>query len=65
MNASLKMKLFLLVASIVALAGCPNESASSGPVAVCKSAGTQCKMSGGQLGVCSYDKQTLVCLSQH
>ncbi len=61
---NVKMIIILFV-SISMLIACPNQSESTGPVKICKSAGTQCKMTGGQLGVCSYKRQKLVCLSQH
>ncbi|MFW6057917.1 MAG: hypothetical protein ACOC9W_03580 [Persicimonas sp.] len=48
--------------------GCPGQGqdSSSGPVDTCETAGEQCRLGGGQLGVCSpkADGQ-LECMSQH
>jgi hypothetical protein len=52
------------------LAACPDDSArSAGPVETCTKVGEQCKMGGGQLGVCmtdmNVDPPKLFCMSQH
>lgn len=48
------IRIHLLVALVgLTLAGCPDDSASGGPVETCESIGQQCKLGGGQLGVCT------------
>ena len=59
------MKRFLPIAFVVLLCACPGAEQNDGPVDVCVSAGAKCKMSGGQLGVCTFNEQQLVCASQH
>ena len=65
------MNLFRIVLCVfcISLMGCPHEGESTGPVDTCSKAGEQCKMGGGQLGVCMNDMQKdppqLFCMSQH
>ncbi len=59
----------IVVALALLVTGCPDETPSGGPVETCTKAGEQCKMGGGQLGVCTSDMNTdpprLFCMSQH
>lgn len=60
--------LYAIVAlvAVTALSGCPGNQAASGPVATCEKAGQQCKLGGGQLGVCAAGANgELECQSQH
>jgi hypothetical protein len=56
---------FLLIVLTSLVAACPGNNASSGPVDTCQSVGQQCRLEGGQLGVCNYQNDELACLSQH
>ena len=58
----------LLTVWIVVLAGCPNDTTrgSGGPVDECESIGQQCRLGGGQLGVCTMDTEgQMTCDPQH
>ena len=58
--------LTIIVFSLLLGTGCPPTTDASGPVDVCTSAGTQCRMGGGKLGVCTTDaKGAMRCASQH
>lgn len=60
----LRMLIIVVMASM--LAGCPQEGGSGGPVDTCEKIGQQCRMGGGQLGVCSAGADgELECVSQH
>jgi hypothetical protein len=47
------IKTTVLLALAVALTGCPKSDQASAPVETCEQIGQQCKLGGGQLGVCS------------
>lgn len=58
-------RIVLSIALLLA-AGCPSGDSSSGPVDKCTNTGQQCRMGGGQLGVCTMDTAgDYVCASQH
>jgi hypothetical protein len=60
------MKMLVTIIALVGLVGCPGQEPSSGPVDTCESAGQQCRLGGGQLGVCSAGSgEELECMSQH
>ena len=46
--------------------GCPDAETGGGPVDTCTTAGEQCRIAGGQLGVCTMDTRgELTCAPQH
>lgn len=57
-----------LALAVVALlvGGCPDDTAAGGPVDTCTKAGEQCRIQGGQLGVCTMNTDgELTCAPQH
>jgi len=56
----------LFVWLALAASACPDGSKSHGPTDTCESIGEQCRLGGGQLGVCTADANNeLVCEPQH
>ncbi|MGM0558926.1 MAG: hypothetical protein ACQEVA_21235 [Myxococcota bacterium] len=45
----------VLLTAALALTGCPNDASEGGAVDTCEKIGQQCKLGGGQLGVCTMD----------
>ena len=59
-------RILVTMMSLLCLTGCPTNDTSTGPVDTCEKAGQQCRLGGGQLGVCSMQTDgELVCTSQH
>lgn len=56
----------LLIGLLVAASACPDTSESGGPTDTCESVGQQCRLGGGQLGVCTSNADgDLECVPQH
>jgi hypothetical protein len=59
------LRILLLILAVVAV-GCPGDEQNSGPVDECTRVGQQCRMGGGQLGVCNMNTSgEYHCTSQH
>lgn len=55
-----------LCAILLGAAGCPDATESEGPTDDCQSIGEQCRLGGGQLGVCTAEADgELTCAPQH
>ncbi len=60
------MRIWIVIVALLGLVACPGQDASSGPVDTCETAGQQCRLGGGKLGVCSPSADgQLECMSQH
>jgi hypothetical protein len=58
----------MIIIALIGLVGCPGQDGSAGPVDTCQKAGQQCRIGGGQLGVCvakTGQELELECASQH
>ena len=63
MSRSLLLCIWLL---LLAATGCPKAGESGGPVDACSETGQQCRLGGGQLGVCTMNTAgELRCAPQH
>lgn len=60
------IRLFISLLAATLLAGCPQPDEASGPVDTCEKSGQQCRLGGGQLGVCHMTpRSAFECVSQH
>lgn len=56
----------LLIWLAAATTGCPDAADDGGPTAECTSIGQQCRLGGGQLGVCTKNAdRDFECVPQH
>lgn len=59
-------RLVVSLSAAALLAGCPQSNEASGPVDTCEKTGQQCRLGGGQLGVCHMKPDgQYECVSQH
>ena len=55
-----------LFLALLLLTACELEGSSTGPTEICESIAEQCRLGGGQLGVCSMNQEgELFCMPQH